>query len=387
MAVFLQPSLSSVPKLESAVASRPLRGRRGSGGPRMCAAPDPLTAVAGLLWGRSLPPQSLVAAVRTAWSAAWHLMMRQLAPSARAGTYSRPPSAFPSVSDEYYALPLESLRLHLYVGLPCPWAHRTIIVRALRSLESLIPVSIASPGADGSWDFTDGGGGGAGGGGLVPGADRAGGRRTLREIYGSRRGGYEGRSTVPMLWDSAKGEVVCNESYGIVEFLNSIPGGGPDLSPPELRVRIEQWNQIIYPNVNNGVYRCGFSQSQEAYDSAAEKLFETLELLEAHLAVSRYLCGDALTLADVCLFTTLIRFDLVYNVLFRCTRKKLLEYPNLHGYTRDIYQIPKVAATCNFDAIMDGYYRILFPLNPSNIRPVMPSGCSHEALSKPHNRG
>ncbi|CAA6666479.1 unnamed protein product [Spirodela intermedia] len=341
MAVFLQPSLSSVPKLESAVASRPLRGRRGSGGPRMCAAPDPLTAVAGLLWGRSLPPQSLVAAVRTAWSAAWHLMMRQLAPSARAGTYSRPPSAFPSVSDEYYALPLESLRLHLYVGLPCPWAHRTIIVRALRSLESLIPVSIASPAP------------------MAPGTSPT--AAAAAPIYGSRRGGYEGRSTVPMLWDSAKGEVVCNESYGIVEFLNSIPGGGPDLSPPELRVRIEQWNQIIYPNVNNGVYRCGFSQSQEAYDSAAEKLFETLELLEAHLAVSRYLCGDALTLADVCLFTTLIRFDLVYNVLFRCTRKKLLEYPNLHGYTRDIYQIPKVAATCNFDAIMDGYYRILFP--------------------------
>lgn len=248
---FIQPSLSSVPKLECAAARRPLRGRRGGGGPRMCGAPDPLTAVAGLLWGRSLPPQALVAAVRTAWSAAWHLMMRQLAPSARSGTYSRPPSAFPSVSGEYYGLPPESLRLHLYVGLPCPWAHRTLIVRALRSLESLIPVSVASPGADGSWDFTGGGAGGE----LVPGGDRAGGRRTLREIYGSRRGGYEGRSTVPMLWDAAKGEVVCNESYGIAEFLNSIPGGGPDLAPPELRGEMEQWNQIVYPNVNNGVYR------------------------------------------------------------------------------------------------------------------------------------
>ncbi|ERN15945.1 hypothetical protein AMTR_s00039p00238110, partial [Amborella trichopoda] len=131
---------------------------------------------------------------------------------------------------------------------------------------------------------------------------------------------------------------------------------------------------------------CGFAQSQEAYDSAVEVLFSTLDKIDAHLATNRYLCGDALTLADICLFTTLIRFDLVYNVLFKCTKKKLIEYPTLHGYMLDIYQIPKVAATCNFDAIMDGYYRILFPLNPGGIRPAMPLGYAHETLSKPHNR-
>ena len=133
--------------------------------------------------------------------------------------------------------------------------------------------------------------------------------------------------------------------------------------------------------------RCGFAQSQEAYNAAANDLFGTMDMLESHLSSSRYLCcGDALTLADVCLFTTLIRFDLVYNVLFKCTKKKLVEYPNLHAYTRDIYQIPKVAATCNFEAIMDGYYRILFPLNPGSIRPLMPSASDHDHLSRPHNR-
>lgn len=133
-------------------------------------------------------------------------------------------------------------------------------------------------------------------------------------------------------------------------------------------------------------FRCGFAQSQEGYDIAVNELFTTLDMLESHLSTSRYLCGDLLTLADVCLFTTLIRFDLVYNVLFKCTKKKLLEYPNLHGYARDIYQIPKVAETCNLEAIMDGYYLTLFPLNPSNIRPVMPSVCENQSLSEPHDR-
>lgn len=247
------PSAPAITPQHNRLAAR-RRFRACHGGPRMSApAPDPLTAAARLLWGGSLPPQPLVAAARTAWSAAWHLMMRQLAPSSRSsGSYSRPASDFPTVPQQYHRLPPPSLRLHLYVGLPCPWAHRTLIVRALRSLEALIPVSVASPGADGSWEF---GGGGGGGGDLVPGADRVNGRRTLREVYGMRRGGYEGRCTVPMLWDEEKGEVVCNESYGIIEFLNSVPGGGPDLAPLHLRGGIEEWNRIIYPNVNNGVYR------------------------------------------------------------------------------------------------------------------------------------
>ncbi|KAI8523118.1 hypothetical protein RHMOL_Rhmol13G0049600 [Rhododendron molle] len=349
--------------------------------------PNLLTSLTKLLWGPSLPPQLLISTVRSTWSAAWHLMMSQLAPSDPTGRYTRPTSQFRS--NTQITLQNKPGALHLYVGLPCPWAHRTLVVRALKGLETAVPVSVASPGVDGSWEFR--GRAIPDGDRVVPGLDSANGCKTVREVYKLRRGGYNGRCTVPMLWDVERKEVVCNESYDIIELFNSGLNGlasNPDLdlSPPPLKRKIEEWNRIIYPNVNNGVYRCGFAQSQEAYDSAVNELFSTLDMVDDHLGDSRYLCGDVLTLADVCLFTTLIRFDLVYNVLFKCTKRKLIEYPNLHAYMRDIYQIPKVAATCNFGAIMDGYYKILFPLNPSSIRPVMPSGCEHEFLSQPHNR-
>ncbi|KAL3828088.1 hypothetical protein ACJIZ3_016890 [Penstemon smallii] len=352
--------------------------------------PNPITTLTKLLWGQSLPPNLLISTARTAWSAAWHLMMSQLAPSDPTGTYTRPTSQFRLSPLN----PLSRQNLHLYVGLPCPWAHRTLIVRALKGLEDFIAVSIASPGEDGSWEFKDyncpiplqdkdmm----------IVPSLDKACGRKTLKEVYNLMRGGYSGRSTVPMLWDVDKKEVVCNESYDIIELFNSgfneiSADNGLDLSPTPLKKQIDDWNRIIYANVNNGVYRCGFAQSQEAYDIAVNELFGALDMLDEHLGNYRYLCGDTLTLADVCLFTTLIRFDLVYNVLFKCTKKKLIEYPNLHGYMRDIYQIPKVAATCNLGAIMDGYYKTLFPLNPGSIRPIIPTGCENEMLSKPHNR-
>ncbi|KAI3461831.1 hypothetical protein Pfo_018494 [Paulownia fortunei] len=355
---------------------------------KMSLNPNPITTLTKLLWGQSLPPNLLISTARSAWSAAWHLMMSQLAPSDPSGRYTRPTSQFrrttinPSLSRQ---------NLHLYVGLPCPWAHRTLIVRALKGLEDSIPVSIAAPGEDGSWEFRDSSIPVQNKDVLVPGLDKANGCKTLKEVYKLHSGGYNGRSTVPMLWDAGKKEVVCNESYDIIELFNSgfneISGNpGLDLSPRPLKKKIDEWNQVIYPSINNGVYRCGFAQSQEAYDSAANELFSTLDMVDEHLGGSRYLCGDTLTLSDVCLFTTLIRFDVVYNVLFKCTKKKLIEYPNLHGYMRDIYQIPKVAATCNLGAIMDGYYKTLFPLNPGSIRPAIPLGCEHEMLSKPHNR-
>lgn len=265
-----------------------------------------------------------------------------------------------------------------------------MIVRALKGLEDAIPVSVAAPGLDGSWEFQGIRGGENGI--IAPSPDKANGCRNLKEVYGKTRGGYNGRCTVPMLWDMEKKEVVCNESYDIIELFNSginelARNPDVDLSPPHLKARIEKWNRVIYPNVNNGVYRCGFAQSQEAYDKAVNDVFSTLDMIDDHLGGSRYLCEDKLTLADVCLFTTLIRFDLAYNVLFKCTKKKLVEYPNLHGYVRDIYQIPEVATTCNFGAIMDGYFRILFPLNPGAIQPIMPAACEHQALLIPHNRG
>lgn len=345
-----------------------------------------LKSVTKLLWGQSLPPQLLISTVRSAWSTTWQLMMSQMAPSDPAGRYTRPTSQFRITPNSNY---LSRQNLHLYVGLPCPWAHRTLIVRALKGLEDAVPVSIAAPGVDGSWEFRDCHV--SDGEKLVNGLDKANKCKTLKQVYNLRRGGYNGRSTVPMLWDVEKKDVVCNESYDIIEFFNSglnEVAGNPDLdlSPPSLRKNIDEWNRIIYPNINNGVYRCGFAQSQEAYDAAVKELFSTMDMVDDHLGRSRYLCGDELTLADVCLFTTLIRFDVAYNVLFKCTKKKLIEYPNLHSYVRDIYQIPKVADTCNFMSIMDGYYKILFPLNPGGIMPIIPSNCQHEALCKPHNR-
>ncbi|KAL9261510.1 Glutathionyl-hydroquinone reductase YqjG-like protein [Drosera capensis] len=330
---------------------------------------NPIKTLTRLVWGpSSLPPTPLISTARTLWSHTWHLFMSQLAPSDSSGNYTRPNSQFLGPATSSFS------SLHLYAAHPCPWAHRVLIVRSLLGLEAQIPVSIASPGPNGGWVFEG------------EGSDGAHGKGTLREVYGMRRGGYKGRATVPLLWDKGRLEVVCNESWDIIVWLNRELGDGIELAPRELMGRIEEWNRVIYPNVNNGVYRCGFAQSQEAYDSAVNDLFGTLDMLEEHLGGSQFLCGDVLTLADVCLFTTLIRFDLVYNVLFKCTKKKLLEYPNLYGYTRDIYQIPKVAETCNFEAIMDGYYKILFPLNPGGIRPIMPAGCGHEALSRGHNR-
>ncbi|XP_065875226.1 uncharacterized protein [Euphorbia lathyris] len=353
-----------------------------------------LTTITNLLWGPSLPPGLLISTVRTAWNSAWLLMMSQLAPSDSSGGYSRPASKFRLNSNKNLNPQFScqnQTNLHLYVGLPCPWAHRTLIVRALKGLEDVIPVSVAAPGQDGSWEFRNAINVDKDMNILSPGKDKANDRKTLKEVYGLRRGGYNGRATVPMVWDTEKKEVLCNESYDIIEFFNSglndlAQNPDLDLSPNSLKGKIEEWNQVIYSNVNNGVYRCGFAQSQGAYDKAVNDLFSTLDMVDNHLATSRYLCGDSITLADICLFTTLIRFDPVYHVLFKCTKKKLLEYPNLHAYMRDIYQIPKVAETCNFPGIMDGYYKILFPLNPSSICPVFPSGCEHEALSRPHNR-
>ncbi|KAK8945582.1 hypothetical protein KSP40_PGU013178 [Platanthera guangdongensis] len=334
---------------------------------------DPIASAARLLWGRSLLPPSnlrrpllLVRRLAPHDAPARPLLSRRLLLPARLPFPHRPLRIPPPPHSGYP-------HLHLYAALPCPWAHRALIVRALRSLETAIPLSLASPGRDASWEFRP--------------ADAVNDRRTLREIYALRPGGYDGRSTVPMLWDSQIRDVVCNESYAIIEFFNEVGSGGDDLAPPHLRPEIGEWNRIIHPGINNGVYRCGFAQSQEAYDAAVDELFSAMDTVEEHLSASRYLCGDTFTLADVCLFTTLIRFDLAYNILFRCSKRKLVEYPNLHGYTREIYQMPKIAATCDFGAIVDSYYGSLFPLNPSGIRPATPASASEvELLSKLHCR-
>ncbi|KAJ0734780.1 putative glutathione S-transferase, Thioredoxin-like superfamily [Helianthus annuus] len=273
-----------------------------------------ITSITKLIWGKSLPPQLLISTVRTTWSTGWHLMMSQLAPSDPSGSYTRPLSQFRTPNPQH----LNPTSLHLYAALPCPWGHRTLIVRALKGLQHALPVSIASPGLDGSWEFNDTNIP-AGDKKLVPTQDKVNGAKTLREVYKRRPGGAHALARNPDL----------------------------DLSAPELKNRIDEWNRVIYPSINNGVYRCGFAQSQEAYDAAVNELFSALNTVNDHLSGSRYLCGDKLTLADVCLFTTLIRFDLVYNVMFKCTKKKVVEYQNLHGYMCDIYQVH----TCSISLI------------------------------------
>ncbi|XP_010522548.1 PREDICTED: uncharacterized protein LOC104801131 [Tarenaya hassleriana] len=389
MAGFVSPSQLGSPSFATDASSlrRHVSPRMSHQSPRPTTSTTVFTAATKLLWGPSLPPGLLISTVRTAWTTAWQFMMTQLAPSDPSGSYTRPASRFRLDQTRFDSA--ASAELHLYVGLPCPWAHRTLVVRALKGLEDAVPVSVAAPGQDGSWEFKDNDYPGEDR--LIPCRDKANKARNLKQVYKLRRGGYDGRCTVPMLWDAGKKEVVCNESYDIIEFFNSGLNGfarnpSLDLSPNELKGKIEEWNRIVYPNVNNGVYRCGFAQSQEAYDKAVNELFGTLEMIDDHLGSHRYLCGETLTLADVCLFTTLIRFDLVYNVLFKCTKRKLVEYPNLHAYLRDIYQVPGVAGTCDFPAIMEGYYKTLFPLNAGGIQPVPPASSDHHSLLRPHDR-
>ncbi|CAM6095598.1 unnamed protein product [Calypogeia fissa] len=375
----------------------PRYGGRRRQGPISSRGPSPPAAVGGpedimkqlgkALWGRGLPPGALVDIARQLWGTGWQVMMGQLAPSRNEGEYDRPQSQFREKSVQG----VEKGNFHLYAATTCPWAHRALIVHSLKGLGDAVPVSVAVPGASGLWEFSPATKSSEGNG-IYPGTeDKANGKARLLDVYKGRKGGYEGRATVPMLWDQSQREVVNNESADIIEILNSdfndlASNPGLDLAPASLKADIDRWNGIIYNNVNNGVYRCGFAQGQKAYEGALDSLFITLDMVEEHLASSRYLCGDSLTLADVRLFTTLYRFDPVYNTLFKCTKQKLVEYPNLSGYLRDIYQIPGVAVTCDLEAIMDGYYRVLFPLNPGSISPAIPRSSQPAALMRPHNR-
>ena len=264
-------------------------------------------------------------------------------------------------------------RYRLYVGLGCPWAHRTLVVRALKGLEDAISVSIASPSSDqGIWVLDQ----------------EEEGLSTLPQLYEQALPGYSGRCTVPVLWDKQTKAIVNNESAEIIVMLNSqfnefAKNPTLDLYSEELFEKIDQWNEKIYHAVNNGVYRCGFAQSQEAYDQACNELFATLDEIDAKLAMSRYLCGDRITLADVRLFTTLFRFDVVYYALFKCNRRRIQDYENLGPYLRDLYQLPGVADTCDLKAVKRDYYGNLFPLNPGGI---IPGGPDVTSLLEAHGR-
>jgi glutathionyl-hydroquinone reductase len=259
-------------------------------------------------------------------------------------------------------------RYHLYISLACPWAHRTLIFRKLKGLEDMIGLSVVHwhMGADG-WTFEDGPG-------VVP--DPVQHARFLHQVYTGSQADFTGRVTVPILWDLATGKIVSNESSEIIRMFNSAfdaLGAAPgDYYPKELREQIDALNARIYPNVNNGVYRSGFARSQGAYEEAVRALFATLDWLEEHLAMHRFLCAGRLTEADWRLFTTLIRFDAVYVGHFKCNVRRIADYSNLSRYLRELYAQPGIADTVDFRHIKNHYYGSHPQLNPSGIVPIGP---------------
>ncbi|NNE82098.1 MAG: glutathione S-transferase family protein [Silicimonas sp.] len=274
----------------------------------------------------------------------------------------------------------EAGRYHLYVSYACPWAHRTLIFRALKGLTDLITVSVVHPDmlSDG-WTLSDD----------FPGAtgDTLYGLPFLREIYLKADPQISGRVTVPVLWDKVNETIVSNESSEIIRMFNSafdgITGNTDDFWPEELREAIEPVNDRIYETLNNGVYRSGFATTQEAYDEAVGLLFDTLDWLEDRLGDNRYLMGDRVTEADWRLVPTLFRFDPVYHTHFKCNRNYLRDYPNLWAYARALYQWPGVAETVNFEHIVRHYHYSHDSINPHRIIPINPQLDWNE----PHGRG
>lgn len=325
--------------------------------------------------GKSLPSGFIIKLGKFVWTTMWYFMMSNLAPRSKTGAYVRPESQFRNfigTESENSYVP-EKGRYRLYVGLGCPWAHRTLVVRALKGLEDTIEVSIVFPSPDeGIW--------------ILKQEEED--LRTIPGLYNLASPGYKGRCTVPVLWDKQTQTIVNNESAEIIVILNSqfnnfARNPTLDLYPDEMRTHIDKWNEKIYHTVNNGVYRCGFAQTQSAYEQACNELFTTLDEVDAVLETNRYLCGEQLTLADVRLFTTLFRFDVVYYALFKCNRRRIQDYQNLGAYLRDLYQLPQVSETCDLNSVKQDYYGNLFPLNPGGI---IPSGPDISNIWEPHNR-
>ena len=283
---------------------------------------------------------------------------------ATGGHFVRPDTSFRGTIEL-----LEAGRYRLYVSLACPWAHRTLIVRALKGLEDALTVSIVDPfmGEQG-WEFTQGPG-------TIP--DPVYGARYLHEIYSSASPGYTGRVSVPVLFDTRDRTIVNNESAEILRILDRARAPIAtreldELSPEEWRAEIDAVNARVYDTVNNGVYKAGFATQQAVYEEAVTGLFATLDALEERLSRQRFLVGNRLTEADIRLFTTLVRFDAVYYGHFKCNLRRLVDYENLWRYARSIFQLPHVAETVSFDHIKQHYYRSHPTINPTKIVPLGP---------------
>ena len=273
----------------------------------------------------------------------------------------------------------EAGRYHLYVSLACPWAHRTLIMRRLKGLEQAITLSVVDHFmGDQGWRFSD-----------APGAipDSVNGAGLLQEVYLAADSNYTGRVSVPVLWDKAGGTIVNNESIEIMRMMDTAfdSAGKVETSyyPPDLAEQVDQIIGENYDTINNGVYRAGFAQTQLAHEEAVRELFAALDRCEEVLGRQRYLAGDVITEADWCLFTTLIRFDMVYFTHFKCNLRRISDYPNLWNYLRELYQVPGVAETCDFEHIKRHYYESHTSLNPLGIVPLGPADLD---FSEPHDR-
>lgn len=267
----------------------------------------------------------------------------------------------------------ESGRYHLYVSLACPWAHRTLIFRQLKDLVDHIDVTVVSPDMhDKGWQFDT--------------PEPLFQFDFMHQIYTKAKSNYTGRVTVPVLWDKKTNTIVSNESSEIIRMFNSafneLTGNTADFYPQELHSQIDEWNEFVYPHINNGVYRCGFATTQEAYEEAFESLFSALDKLDDHLGRSRYLVADTITEADWRLFTTLIRFDAVYVGHFKCNQKRIQDYSNIQGYLKELYQYPNVKETVDMYHIKRHYYNSHTNINPTQIVPAGPT----LDLDSPHYR-
>lgn len=286
------------------------------------------------------------------------------------GKFERQASKFRDrISEDHDKFQPESGRYHLYVSLACPWAHRTLIFRKLKGLESHMGVSVVHPEMlDKGWEF-----------GNYPGStkDKLFDFDFAHQLYTHVDSTITTRVTVPILWDTKHNTIVNNESADIIRILNSdfnsLTGNTDDYYPESLRTEIDTVNELVYHNINNGVYKSGFATTQEAYEEAFNAVFNALDVVETRLADSRYLVGETITEADWRLFTTLIRFDPVYHGHFKCNKKQIADYPNVFGYMKELYQIPGIAETVNFDHIKRHYYYSHTMINPTQVIPVGPS--------------
>jgi glutathionyl-hydroquinone reductase len=294
------------------------------------------------------------------WQRGWHDTRKT------AGEFDRPRASFRNVLPRR-AIRAEPGRYCLYVSLACPWAHRTLIFRALKGLADALPVVVVDPVMDeDGWVFTE----------QFP--DRLNGLTHLHQVYTSADPRYSGRVTVPVLWDSKTRSIVNNESAEIIRMLDD----DAEFYPEALRPEIDAINAYVYENVNNGVYRCGFASTQDAYERAFERLFRALDELERRVAGGSYLAGRQITEADWRLFTTLVRFDPVYHGHFKCNRNRLADFTQLFGYVCELYQVPRVAETVDLEHIKRHYYLSHKHINPSGIVPKGP----RIDYGLPHNR-